>query len=58
MGDAKFLGGVGELRIDHGPGYRIYFVQRGNVLVILLSGGDNRSRQRDIQRAKKMAKEV
>ena len=58
LGDAKFFGSIGELRIDHGPGYRVYFVQRGKVLIILLCGGDKRSQQRDIRRAKAMAKEV
>lgn len=58
LGDAKFFEGVGELRIDYGPGYRVYFVQRGKVLIILLCGGDKRTQDRDIQRAIKMAKEV
>ena len=40
LGDVKFFDGIGELRIDYGPGYRVYFVQRGKVLVILLCGGD------------------
>ena len=57
-GDAKFFKGIGELRIDHGPGYRVYFVQRGSVLVILLCGGDKSSQSRDIERALAMAKEV
>lgn len=50
-------GGVGELKVDHGPGYRLYFAWRGAALVILLSGGDKRTQQRDIQRAIAMAKE-
>lgn len=58
FGDAKFFDGVGELRIDYGPGYRVYFVQRGKVLVILLCGGDKRTQSRDIKQAIKMAKEV
>ena len=58
LGDAKFFEGVGELRIDYGPGYRVYFVQRGKVLIILLCGGDKRTQDRDIQRAIKMAKAV
>lgn len=57
VGDAKFFDGIGELRIDHGPGYRIYFVQQGGELVILLCGGDKGSQSRDIERAKLMAKE-
>lgn len=40
FGDVKFFDGIGELRVDFGPGYRIYFVQRGRVLIILLCGGD------------------
>lgn len=58
LGDAKFFDGIGELRIDHGPGYRLYFVQRGKVLIILLCGGDKGSQSRDIQRAKEIAKDM
>lgn len=49
--------GVGELKVDHGPGYRLYFLRKGAALVILLSGGDKRTQQRDIERAIAMAKE-
>lgn len=58
FGDAKFFDGVGELRIDYGPGYRAYFVRRGEDLTILLCGGDKRSQRRDIARAIAMAQEV
>jgi putative addiction module killer protein len=58
MGDAKVFDGIGEMRIDYGPGYRLYFVRRGNVLVILLCGGDKLSQRRDIKRAKAMAKDL
>ena len=55
-GDVKPVGaGISEMRIDHGPGYRVYFVQRGAVLVILLCGGDKRTQDRDIARAKALA---
>ena len=58
-GDAKSVGGgVRELRIDYGPGYRVYFVEQRNVVVILLCGGDKRSQDADIAQAKKLAKEV
>ena len=58
LGDVKFFDGIGELRIDYGPGYRVYFVQRGKVLVILLCGGDKSSQKSDIKKARAMAKEV
>jgi len=57
LGDAKFFDGIGELRIDYGPGYRLYLVKRGTVLIILLCGGDKGSQARDIKRAKQMAKD-
>jgi putative addiction module killer protein len=58
FGDVKPVGGgVSELRIDHGPGYRVYFVRRGEVVVILLCGGDKGSQDRDIRRARQMAEE-
>lgn len=53
-GDVKFFGGIGELRIDYGPGYRVYFVQRGAALIILLAGGDKDSQNRDIAEAKRL----
>jgi len=53
MGDTRSVGeGVHELKVDHGPGYRIYFGQEGNELVILLCGGDKRTQNADIQTAK------
>ena len=56
MGDVKPVGeGVSEARLDVGPGYRLYFVQRGKALVLLLSGGDKGSQAKDIKRAKEMA---
>ncbi|MGN6514273.1 MAG: type II toxin-antitoxin system RelE/ParE family toxin, partial [Rhizomicrobium sp.] len=58
LGDAKFFGGIGELRIDFGPGYRIYFVKRGAEIIILLCGGDKSSQRKDIIRARKLAEEV
>ena len=55
-GDSKSVGqGIFEMRIYHGPGYRIYYVYRGAKVVILLCGGDKRTQQQDIKRAQKLA---
>ena len=55
-GDAKSVGGVlSELRIDYGPGYRVYFTRRKQALVILLCGGDKRTQDRDIKKANEIA---
>ena len=56
-GDVKPIGGgVSELRVDCGPGYRIYFVQRGPALMILLAGGEKRTQERDIKKARELAR--
>src|SRR4051794_40496752 len=56
-GDVKPVGqGVSELRIDYGPGYRVYFVKRGNVLLILLAGGEKSTQGKDIQLALRLAR--
>jgi len=48
--------GISELRIDYGPGYRVYFVHRGREVVILLAGGDKRTQTRDIEKALELAR--
>ena len=58
-GDVKPVGsGVNELRIDHGPGYRVYFKRKGDDVVILLAGGDKQTQGRDIQRALALARDL
>ncbi len=58
-GDTRSLGGgLVETRIDYGRGYRLYFAHRGASVVLLLCGGDKRTQQRDIARARKMMEEL
>ena len=54
LGDTKSAG-VMEIRVDYGPGYRIYYVQRGAAIVILLCAGDKRTQRKDIKRADELA---
>ena len=57
FGDAKSVGeGVSELRIDYGPGYRVYFTRKGPILLVLLCGGDKRTQTADIARAIEISK--
>lgn len=59
FGDAKSVGGgVSELRMPFGPGYRVYYTMQGETVTILLCGGDKGTQDRDIERAKKIAKEI
>ncbi|MBR1124556.1 type II toxin-antitoxin system RelE/ParE family toxin [Bradyrhizobium lablabi] len=58
-GDTKSVGaGILEMRVDYGPGYRVYYVQRGVQIVILLCGGDKRTQQQDIKQAQVLAETV
>ena len=58
-GDVRPVGeGVSELRIDYGPGYRVYFTKQGRTVVILLAGGDKRTQDRDIATALRLARNL
>jgi putative addiction module killer protein len=58
-GDVAPIGaGLSELRVHHGPGYRVYFVNRGEVLIVILCGGDKRTQDRDIKRAHDIAAQL
>jgi putative addiction module killer protein len=58
-GDVKPVGsGVPEMRVDYGPGYRVYFVRRGGIVIVLLCGGDKRTQNRDIARALELVREI
>jgi putative addiction module killer protein len=59
LGDCRPVGGgVSEMRVAYGPGYRVYFTQRGHELVVLLAGGDKGTQAKDIELAKELAKQV
>ena len=58
-GDVQPVGeGVSELRVDHGPGYRVYFIQKEDVYIVLLAGGDKSTQEKDIRNAKALAREL
>ena len=57
-GDVKPIGeGLSEMRIDHGPGYRVYYMRQGDIFILLLCGGDKNTQQKDIAKAKRIAAE-
>ena len=57
MGDWKAVGGdISEMRLDVGPGYRLYFTRRGSIVIVVLAGGDKSTQARDIKRAQRILK--
>lgn len=59
LGDWKAVGGeISEMRVDVGPGYRLYFTRRGSLLIVMLAGGDKSTQSRDIKRAQRMLEQL
>ncbi|WP_455481442.1 type II toxin-antitoxin system RelE/ParE family toxin [Bartonella sp. B12(2025)] len=58
LGDVKFFRGIGELKINHGPGYRIYFIKQDKQIILLLNAGDKSTQQKDIEKALQLVKEM
>lgn len=59
LGDWKAVGGeVSEMRVDFGPGYRLYFTRRDSILIVMLAGGDKSSQARDIKRAQRILSQL
>lgn len=59
LGDWKSVGGeVSEMRVNFGPGYRLYFTRRGKILIVMLAGGDKSTQAADIRRAKRMLEQL
>jgi putative addiction module killer protein len=59
LGDWKSVGGeVSEMRVDVGPGYRLYFTRKGNLLIVMLAGGDKSTQDKDIKRAQRILKQL
>jgi putative addiction module killer protein len=59
LGDWKSVGGeVSEMKVNFGPGYRLYFARRGSILIVMLAGGDKSTQTKDIKRAQKVLKEL
>ncbi|OPB29627.1 putative addiction module killer protein [Bartonella sp. WD12.1] len=58
LGNVKFFHGIGELKINHGPGYRVYFIKQGQEIILLLNGGNKSTQQKDIEKALRIVKEL
>ena len=57
-GDHKDFGDISELRIDYGPGYRVYYLQRDKEIIVLLVGGDKRTQEKNIKKARELARSI